>query len=528
MAKNAAAKTLHQAIRYFTNPDNCLEFIVGIRWPNGVLCPSCGSREVRFLSTRRLWECQAKHPRRQFSAKVGTIFEDSAIGLDKWLAAIWVIANAKNGVSSYEISRALGVTQKTAWFMMRRIRTHTRAFDQRSGAVEADEPFVGGCPPPIVLTTFFAPQPGGTIMRNGPGPSPVVRTTIFALLALVAAPGAAVAPADAQPQVVMKIGDAGPAQIHRHFMAAASFVFKDHVERLSGGRIKVEVYPENQLGPTKALMEQAKAGVLPAVSTHASVSTLFVPAMELMFMPFAFNSPVEAWKLYDGWFGDKLKKEFVDRLGLLPLYFSDNGGGRSIGTRAKKVRTLADFKGLKIRSPDAVAIEKTLASFGAAPSKITWTEVYTSLQTGVVDGTDLGIAVFLYQPFHEVLKNVIVTNHSWDWSALMVNVKWFKSLPQEHQDIMVTAGRIAETVSRGMSETLAAEAIAQLRKQGIDVYTPTVAEREDLRRAARAEVEPIIRKKVGDKWADDFSKALEEARAEIRKEREKLYGMMPR
>ncbi len=350
--------------------------------------------------------------------------------------------------------------------------------------------------------------------------------TLAAVAVLVGMVG--LSPGTAQQPIVMKIGDAGPAQIHRHFMAAASFVFKDYVERHTGGMVKVEVYPENQLGPTKALMEQAKAGILPAVSTHASVSTLFVPAMELMFMPFAFNSPPEAWKLYDGWFGEKLKKEFVDRLGLLPLYFSDNGGGRSVGTRTKKIRTMADFKGLKLRSPDAVAIEKTLASFGAAPSKITWTEVYTSLQTGVVDGTDLGIAVFLYQPFHEVLKNVIVTNHSWDWSSLMVNIKWFKSLPQDYQDVMVTAGRVAETVSRGMSETLAAEAIGQLRKQGIDVYTPTAAEREDLRRVARAEVEPIIRKKVGDRWADDFAKALEEARVEIRKERDKLYGMMPR
>jgi C4-dicarboxylate-binding protein DctP len=353
--------------------------------------------------------------------------------------------------------------------------------------------------------------------------SPQWLIALVSALVFVLAPGVSQVAAQ---QIVMKIGDAGPAQIHRHFMAAGSFVFKDYVERLSGGKIKVEVYPENQLGPTKALMEQVKAGVLPAVSTHASVSTLFVPPMELVFMPFAFNSPQEAWKLYDGWFGDKLKKEFVDKLGMLPLYFSDNGGGRSIGTRAKPIRSLADFKGLKIRSPDAVALEKTLASFGAAPSKITWTEVYTSLQTGVVDGTDLGIAVFLYQPFHEVLKYVIVTNHSWDWSSLMVNIKWFKGLPQEYQDIMVMAGRVAETVSRGMSETLAAEAIGQLRKQGIEVYTPTVKEREELSNVARAAVEPLIRKKVGDKMTDDFWKALEEARAEIRKDREKLYGMM--
>src|SRR6266511_920690 len=124
MEKPAATpKTLQEAIRYFTDPDVCLAFMVDIRWPNGqVMCPSCGSADVRFLSTRRIWECKTKHPKRQFSAKVGTVFEDSPIGLDKWLAAIWMVANAKNGVSSYEISRSLGVTQKSAWFMLHRVR----------------------------------------------------------------------------------------------------------------------------------------------------------------------------------------------------------------------------------------------------------------------------------------------------------------------------------------------------------------------------------------------------------------------
>ncbi|MFN2432737.1 MAG: IS1595 family transposase [Gemmatimonadota bacterium] len=139
-------KTLLQAIRHFSDPDTCLDFMVELRWPDGVTCPTCGSREVRFLSTRRLWECKSRHPRRQFSAKVGTIFEDSPIGLDKWLAAIWMIANAKNGVSSYETSRALGVTQKTAWFMLHRIRLAMQSADFRKmgGVVEVDETFIGG------------------------------------------------------------------------------------------------------------------------------------------------------------------------------------------------------------------------------------------------------------------------------------------------------------------------------------------------------------------------------------------------
>jgi transposase-like protein len=121
--KTVTPTTLIEAIRYFSNPDICLKFMVAMRWPNGIIqCPQCGSEQVTFLRNARLWKCRANHPRQKFSVKVGTIFEDSPIGLDKWLAAIWMIANCKNGVSSYEIHREIGVTQKTAWFMLHRIR----------------------------------------------------------------------------------------------------------------------------------------------------------------------------------------------------------------------------------------------------------------------------------------------------------------------------------------------------------------------------------------------------------------------
>lgn len=115
-------RTLVEAIRYFSDPEVAHGFMVKLRWPNGVECPHCGSSEIRYISTRRLWECKTRHPRRQFSYKVGTIFEDSPLGLDVWLPAIWMIANCKNGVSSHEMARSLGVTLKTAWFMLHRIR----------------------------------------------------------------------------------------------------------------------------------------------------------------------------------------------------------------------------------------------------------------------------------------------------------------------------------------------------------------------------------------------------------------------
>ena len=136
---------LMEAIRYFSDPMVCLEAVSKAKWPNGPECPKCGSKKLSFLKTRRTWTCL--ECRKQFSVKVGTIFEDSAIGLDKWLCAMWMLANCKNGVSSYEIARALNVTQKTAWFMLQRIRyamQHAGSINKMSGTVEADETFIGG------------------------------------------------------------------------------------------------------------------------------------------------------------------------------------------------------------------------------------------------------------------------------------------------------------------------------------------------------------------------------------------------
>ena len=141
-----APKTLLEAVRYFADFDRCRDFLVSLRWPDGVRCPSCGCEKVYWLASVRRWKCSQKHDHRQFTLKTGTIFEESPLGLDKWLPAVWLIVNAKNGVSSYEIGRAIGVTQKTAWFMGHRIRLalHEGSFEKLAGEVEVDETFIGG------------------------------------------------------------------------------------------------------------------------------------------------------------------------------------------------------------------------------------------------------------------------------------------------------------------------------------------------------------------------------------------------
>ena len=135
---------LIEAIQYFSDPMVCLETVAKAKWPNGPECPRCSGKKLSFLKTRLMWTCLAC--RKQFSVKVGTIFEDSAIPLNKWLTAMWLVGKCKNGVSSYEVGKDLEVTQRTAWFMLHRIRyaMHTGSINKMTGTVEADETFIGG------------------------------------------------------------------------------------------------------------------------------------------------------------------------------------------------------------------------------------------------------------------------------------------------------------------------------------------------------------------------------------------------
>jgi transposase-like protein len=139
-------QTLQEAISYFSDLDTCTTFMAQIRWKDGVACPYCEGKAVSYVSTRRIWKCMNKECHRQFSVKVGTVMEDSPIKLDKWLAAVWMITNAKNGISSCEISRALDITQKSAWFLLHRIRLAMQSgtFEKLSGKVEVDETYIGG------------------------------------------------------------------------------------------------------------------------------------------------------------------------------------------------------------------------------------------------------------------------------------------------------------------------------------------------------------------------------------------------
>ncbi len=329
----------------------------------------------------------------------------------------------------------------------------------------------------------------------------------------------------AKEPILMKIGNPGPGHPHQHMIAAGTLEFKDYVERLSGGAIQVEVYPGFQLGNMREMMEMAKLGTIQATTCYSAVATMFLPELEVIYIPFAFSSPEIVWRVFDGWFGEKMEKHWIEKTGLLPLYQADNGGNRAFGMRKKPIYKPEDLKGLKIRIPESESLRIFVESFGGSAPTITFPELYSAVQTGVVDGFEVPVAVFMFAKLYEVIKYASITNHTWDMTFLLVNREWFAGLPEKYRKIVIEAGRHAKIVNRGMSELLAAEIIDKLKKANVEVYTPDESTKEEFRKICQKPVETFVRKKIGDQWVDDFFKAVRESEAAAKEETGKTYRM---
>ena len=174
---DSAPTTLQEAVIHYASAENCHQFMIKLRWPDGkVQCPRCGSFDVAYLPNANVFKCYVKHERQKFSLKVGTIFEDSPLGLDKWLPVMWMLVNCKNGVSSWEIHRAVGVTQKTAWFMLQRGRLAMQdetTGGKLGGEVEVDEPFIGG-----KARNMHKDKRAEKIVGRGPGNKAIVAAVL--------------------------------------------------------------------------------------------------------------------------------------------------------------------------------------------------------------------------------------------------------------------------------------------------------------------------------------------------------------
>lgn len=301
--------------------------------------------------------------------------------------------------------------------------------------------------------------------------------------------------------------------------AAMSEVFKSMVEKGTNNGVKVEIYPAGTLGNERETMEQVKAGIIQSYISSGGGMAVFYPLMSVLDIPFAMPNYNVAYKVYDGSFGKALCDDILKKTGFRVLGFGESGGFFQITNSKRPIRTPADMKGLKIRTMTIPMHMEIMKAFGASPTPIAWAEVYTALQTGVVDGQQNPVPIIETGKLYEVQKYMTVTNHIYTPYVWVINNEWFLSLPKEYQEIITDAAKTALVAGRGINRILeATDKGLPLMSKHMQVYTPTPAELEEFRKvgvtAAMSFIENTY-KTEGKQLADQYLKAIEQARKEL-------------
>jgi len=309
---------------------------------------------------------------------------------------------------------------------------------------------------------------------------------------------------------VMKVGHADSLDIYTSRKHAQLITFKEIVNSESGGRIEVEVYGAGSVGGEREIVESTIAGSMQATCASGVLGG-FYPAQMITDLPYLFPSTKIAWKVLDGPFGKKLSEGLLKKTGLRNLVFAEVGF-RHFTNNKRPVRKPEDMKGLKIRVQETPLYVNMVKGLGANPTPIAWPEVYTALQTGVVDGQENPVSVILVAKFPEVQKYVTLDGHVYGVDWFVVNDKWYQSLPKDLQTIIMDAAEISRTVGRGIQQLNSAGiGLAKLKEQKMEVYSPTPEEKELFKKATQGPVIDWLKTKVDPGIIDDALKAVEEA-----------------
>jgi len=290
---------------------------------------------------------------------------------------------------------------------------------------------------------------------------------------------------------------------------AQSRVFAALVNSRSGGRIKVTVYGAGSIGAEREYVEGIKAGTVEA-GIASGVLANFFPAAAITDIPYLFPSSKVAWDVLDGPFGDKLRALFLQQTGMRALSFAEVGF-RHFTNSIKPIKTPADLKGMKIRVMETPVYVNMLKAVGANPTPIAWTETYTALQTGVVDGQENPIGSILSGKLYEVQKYTTLDGHVYGVDWFIINEKFFKSLPADLQYVVLDSAQISATVSRGVMNYLNADGLQSLIKSGVQVYSPTEAEMDMFRKTMQPAVIDYLKTKIDPKLIDELLDAVNDS-----------------
>ncbi|MDP2791631.1 MAG: DctP family TRAP transporter solute-binding subunit [Rectinemataceae bacterium] len=342
-----------------------------------------------------------------------------------------------------------------------------------------------------------------------------MKSRILAIVLIIAA----LIPGMVFGQTVLKLAHLNPQQPFDVASAAMAAVFKSEVEANSNGQIKVDIFPNGVLGKEAETMVQVKAGVVQSFISSSGGMAQFYPLIDVTNMPFAFSSYNVGYKVYDGPFGQDLAADIEKKAGFKVLGFGESGGFFAITNAKRPLKSPADMKGIKLRTMALPLHQAIVKALGASPTTVAWAEVYTSLQTGVVDGQMNPISIITMAKFQEVQKYITLTNHLYAPYVWVLNPKFYAGLSAELQTVVDDAARTALLAGRGLSRIIdgSDKGLPTLAEK-MQVYVPTKAEMKQFRDVAIPAAREFMSaqyKKEGEALVDKFFAAIEQAEKEL-------------
>jgi C4-dicarboxylate-binding protein DctP len=324
--------------------------------------------------------------------------------------------------------------------------------------------------------------------------------------ALVPFPGAY-----AQTKIVMKIAHNQPADPKEAGPHAGALAFKEAVEKGTNGQVEVQVYHSGQLGDQRVMLESVQMGTLETSAVGDAVLVNFFPPIGVIGIPYLFKDSATAFKVLDGKFGQELSKALVEKTGIRILAYGENGF-RHFTNNKREIRKPTDMKGLKMRVQENPAHVQMVSALGGIPVPMAWTEVYTSLQQGVLDGQENPLSVIVVSKLWEVQKYLVLDSHLWSATLLVINEKLFQSYPQNIRAAILNAAPKYNAAVRAVTDRIAKDGVAVLQGKGMNVHKPTDAELTEFKSVAQKPAIDSIRSQVPQEWIDRAIAAVAEAR----------------
>jgi TRAP-type transport system periplasmic protein len=314
--------------------------------------------------------------------------------------------------------------------------------------------------------------------------------------------------------VEIKFAHVDPADVFSSKKGAAGVTFKNLVEA-EDPSVSVKLFPAGQLGGERELIEGTKLGSIQMSMVSAALAGYY-KEVQVLDIPYLFDSAPVAWKVMDGWFGKEMGEDLLKKTGMRVLAYGETGI-RNFTNSKLPIKSPADMKGLKIRVMEAPVYVNMVKGLGALPTPIPWPETYTALQQKVVDGQENPVSVIMQAKFSEVQKYLTLDGHSYGVDFILINDKFYQSLPKDTQQTLKRAAIIAGWAGRSIQQINSAIGVSQLQEKGMQVYRPNPKEMAMFREATQKPVIEYIEKQVGKPWIDKVMKAVQEAEAEIAK-----------